>query len=56
MIGVMELIESIAWVGLGFGPTLLALQLPSLSKEKGIAVGRRLGKLRDSKPKMEVTI
>ena len=52
----MELIESIIWVGAGFGPTLLALQLIARRGEKGIAVGRRLEKLKESKPEMEVTL
>jgi hypothetical protein len=51
----MELIESIVWVGAGFGPTLLALQLIARRGEKGIAIGR-LGKLEKSKPEMEVTL
>jgi hypothetical protein len=52
----MELIESIVLVGAGFGPTLMALQLLTRRAEKGIATGRRLGKLQESKTEMEVTL
>ena len=32
----MEIIESIAWIGLGFVPTLLALELISRKGVKGV--------------------
>lgn len=50
--GLMELIESIVWVGLGFGPTLMALQLLSHRAEKT----RSLSGLKESKTEMEVTL
>lgn len=51
-IGLMELIESIVWVGVGFGPTLMALQLLSHRTEKT----RSLSGLKESKTEMEVTL
>ena len=52
----MDLIESVAWIGAGFGPTLLILQLVARGREKGIAIGSKLGKLKESKPELEVTL
>ena len=41
----MEIIESIAWIGLGFVPTLVALELISRKREKGVKYAEKPGPL-----------